>query len=140
MGAGLLRYTFDERRDHPANKREEEMLRLHACIWQHGDMGPQHSAAASSERRMQQPTACRKDECGMWLRSSSRTKSHMPLREAAQLGVSGLGSQVVVKRTWVEMVEAAASSLGCAAAAVVLRVLLLLFSHDKSSQSFTGAA
>jgi hypothetical protein len=36
---------------------------------------------------------------------------------AAQLGVSGLGSQVVVKRTWVEMVEAAASSLGCAAAA-----------------------
>ena len=47
----------------------------------------------------------------------------MPLREAAQLGVSGLGSQVVVKRTWVEMVEAAASSLGCAAAApVVLRV------------------
>ena len=55
----------------------------------------------------QQPTACRKDECGVWLRSSSRTKSHMPLREAVQLGVSGLGSQVVVMRTRVEMVEAA---------------------------------
>ena len=88
-------------------------------IWDHSTARLQVPKGAD----MQQPTACRKDECGMWLRSSSRTKSHMPLREAAQLGVSGLGIQVVVKRTWVEMVEAAASSLGCAAAApVVLRV------------------
>ena len=104
MGIGLLRYTFDERRDHPANKREEAMLRLHACIRQHGDMGPQRGCKLEGRLTclrtdMQQPTACRKDECGVWLRSSSRTKSHMPLGEAAQLGVSGLGSHVAVKRT-----------------------------------------
>jgi hypothetical protein len=41
VGAGLLRYTVDERRDHPANKREEE--RFIGCkrafssmeIWDH---------------------------------------------------------------------------------------------------------
>ena len=97
-------------------------------IWDHSTARLQVPKGAD----MQQPTACRKDECGMWLRSSSRTKSHMPLREAAQLGVSGLGSQVVVKRTWVEMVEAAASSPGMCCSCCCVE------SHVKSSQSLQG--
>ena len=47
---------------------------------------------------MQQPAAGRKDEVNrvgrVWLRSSSRTESRMPSREAAQLGVPGLGSHL----------------------------------------------
>ena len=88
-------------------------------IWDHSTARLQVPKGAD----MQQPTACRKDECGMWLRSSSRTKSHMPLREAAQLGVSGLGSQVVVKRTWVERSKLRLLPLECAADAVVFRVM-----------------
>jgi len=55
----------------------------------------------------QQPTAC---GGGVWLRSSSRTESCMALREAAQLGVSGLGSHVAVKRVGAERKEADWSS------------------------------
>jgi hypothetical protein len=97
-------------------------------VWDHSTARLQVPKGAD----MQQPTACRKDESGMWLRSSSRTKSHMPLREAAQLGVSGLGSQVVVKRTSVEMVEAAASSPGLCCCCCCVE------SHVKSK--LTGAA
>ena len=86
-----------------------EAASVHSAAWRLGT-----TSGCKLEGRLmylgadeQQPTACRKDECGVWLRSSSRTKSHMPLREAVQLGVSGLGSQVVVMRTRVEMVEAA---------------------------------
>ena len=42
----------------------------------------------------------------MWLRSSSRTESRMPSREAAQLKASGLGSHVAVKRAGMEGREA----------------------------------
>ena len=46
VGAGLLRYTFDERRVHPANKREEE--RLIGCMRAFGSMEIwDHKAAAS---------------------------------------------------------------------------------------------
>ena len=44
--------------------------------------------------------------CGVWFRSSSRTESRMPSREAAQLGVSGLGSHVAAKRAGAERREA----------------------------------
>jgi hypothetical protein len=46
VGAGLLRYTVDERRNHPANKREEE--RLIGCMRAFGSMEIwDHKAAAS---------------------------------------------------------------------------------------------
>ena len=46
VGAGLLRYTVDERRDHPANKREEE--RFIGCMRAFGSMEIwDHKAAAS---------------------------------------------------------------------------------------------
>ena len=46
VGVGLLRYTVDERRDHPANKREEE--RLIGCMRAFGSMEIWgHKAAAS---------------------------------------------------------------------------------------------
>jgi hypothetical protein len=46
VGAGLLRYTVDERRDHPANEREEE--RLIGCMRAFGSMEIwDHKAAAS---------------------------------------------------------------------------------------------
>ena len=64
VGVGLLRYTVDEHRDHPANKR-----RVYSAA--HGDMGPQcgsniegrlNSLDMGLDADMQQPTACRKDE------------------------------------------------------------------------------
>jgi len=46
VGAGLLRYTVDERRDHPANKREEE--RFIGCMRAFSSMEIwDHKAAAS---------------------------------------------------------------------------------------------
>ena len=59
---------------------------------------------------MQQPTACREDE-GNRVRSVvpkliANGESHAPSREAAQLGVSGLGSHVAAKRAGAERREA----------------------------------
>ena len=59
---------------------------------------------------MQPPTACREDE-GNRVRSVvpkliANGESHMPSREAAQLGVSGLGSHVAAKRAGAERREA----------------------------------
>ena len=84
------------------------------CIRQHGDMGP-HTAASSkgasrvstqTSNSQQRAARMRGLACGVWLRSSSQTESRMPSREAAQLGVSGLGSHVAVKRAGAERKEA----------------------------------
>jgi hypothetical protein len=69
-------------------------------IWDHKRLKARR-ALEGSRRRQQQPTACREMRgiaCGVWLRSSWRTESRMPLKKAAQLGVSGLGRHVAVKR------------------------------------------
>ena len=101
-------------------ERSIERLRLHACIRQHGDMGPQaawrHGATSGCKKLegrltcldadMQQPTAAARMRGIAWLRSSSRTESRMPSREAAQLKASGLGSHVAVKRAGMEGREA----------------------------------
>ena len=70
---------------------------MHSAAWRYGTT----SGCKKLEGRlngldadMQQPTACRKDE------------GRMPLREAAQLGVSGLSSYVAVKRAGVQRKEA----------------------------------
>ena len=56
--------------------------------------------------------------CGVWLQSLSRTEreSQALEREAAQLGVSGLGRHVAVKRAGMERREADWSAAAAAAA------------------------
>ena len=59
---------------------------------------------------MQPPTACREDEENRVRSVVSKLiangESHVPSREAAQLGVSGLGSHVAAKRAGAERREA----------------------------------
>ena len=94
------------------------ILRRGVCIRQHMEIwGSRLEGRLNGlDADMQQPTACRKDEGDrvrrVRLRSSSRTESRMPSREAAQLKASGLGSHVAVKRAGMEGREAYWSALG----------------------------
>ncbi len=110
---GLLRYMIDEHRDHPANKREEERLRrrVYSAAWRYGTtsgckLEGRLKGLDADSNSQQRAARIRGIACGVWLRSSWRTESRMPLKKAAQLGVSGLGRHVAVKRAGAEKREA----------------------------------
>jgi hypothetical protein len=115
VGVGLLRYTVDEHRDHPARTREKRRERLgqrvFSAAWRYGTTRGCKLKGASGVsmqtcNHQQRAARMRGIACGVWFRSSSRTESRMPSREAAQLGVSGLGSHVAAKRAGAERREA----------------------------------
>jgi hypothetical protein len=92
-------------------RRERLRQRVYSAAWRYGTTRGCKLKGASGVsmqtcNHQQRAARMRGIACGVWFRSSSRTESRMPSREAAQLGVSGLGSHVAAKRAGAERREA----------------------------------